>query len=412
MGSGSMARSPTLKMALPPDMLTVFTKACCDAILGLQNSPAAGTTYDLSDASVSAADIIRAAFHGQCSYDDAALELTSRLMDATEQINVNKIQGAIEMLKSKSSNDLHANLHASQGVYTFIWAKVGQYHVMMKKGVVKLSTSVKSAATDLTATIHYPNSESEFYCMLNDWIYVISAVGLVGYGIAYRFFKDIIEYGMQKLKLGYKVTNCLFLLYLKRVETDPNRSLSLATVFREASVDTLISEAKINAEAFFRPRGGTPQPGSGDDECNPCDDDGTKPIKKATVTWNGKFNASSTKCCATYNWKDAKHAKTSLAQDGTCKFLHASSTSRPTTMPPTSSRSPCTTRQSSLRFAPSSWARRDLPTRPRARRRQRPPRAPSSRVIRFAVRTTLSLLGRSAFACSDRDPRGGVQMRS
>ena len=59
---------------------------------------------------------------------------------------MSRVKAAIDLLKTKASSDLHANLHATQGVYTFIWAKVGQYLEGLKKGTVRLVSSMSKSA--------------------------------------------------------------------------------------------------------------------------------------------------------------------------------------------------------------------------------------------------------------------------
>lgn len=67
---------------------------------------------------------------------------------------------------------MNACTQVGQGLFTFIWAKIGQYIEGVKKGTVKLvsvASTAKAAVTDLSATIRYPESEQEFFFMLSDW---------------------------------------------------------------------------------------------------------------------------------------------------------------------------------------------------------------------------------------------------
>lgn len=313
--SGNMKDIPSLSHSLPPEMLTVFTRPVCEAILSLVNSPAVGTHKVLSESSLKCTEIVRYAFHGHCSYEDAALELSARLEDAVDELALSKVKGAIDLLKSRAASDLHASLHATQGVFTFIWAKVGQYLEGLKKGMVRLvSASAKSSASDLTATVRYPASSDEFFIMINDWILVVCSLGVISFSFAMRFVKDTVHHVMMELKESYQVACCFFLIYLKKVETDPTRKLTLANVFRAGSEDTYLAEAKVNAEAFFRTRGGEPRPGAATDENG-------KDTERQTIKWNGAFNKDAKRPCAAFNFAN-EHGRRSLDAKGCCKFNH------------------------------------------------------------------------------------------
>ena len=314
--AGTMAKVPTLTYSLPPEMLSVFTRPVCEAIMSLIVAPALGAQVDLSDVNLKCSEIARYALHGHCSYEDAVLELCTRMESATEDLDLTRIKVTIELLKSRATSTAHATLHATQGVLTFIWAKVGQYLEGLRKGTVRLvSAATKSASGDLTATVRYPASADEFWIMLNDWLLVISSLGLASFAIGMRFVKDTVHHVMMELKETYRVACCLFLIYLKKIETDPTRSLTLASVFRAGSEDTYLAEARINADAFFRTRGGEPRPGPANGETQD-DEDKDKPVK-----WNGEFSNKSKKPCAAFNFATA-HGKRSLDAKGCCKFNH------------------------------------------------------------------------------------------
>ena len=301
---------PSLASSLPADMLTVFTRPICEACMAIAHAPAAGKKVDLAGGGYAlSSDVVRASFMGHCTYEDASLELARRLEEAVDQLTADKVKGAIELLKN-GARDVHANLHsATAGVYTFIWAKVGQYFEMLKKGTVKLAmASSKSSSTDMSATVRYPESGDEFRAMIDTWVLVVSCMGLIAFPLAMRFVHEVVNYAQLQLKKSYKFACCLFMVYLKKVETDSTRTLSLATVVSAGMHDACIKEAEQHEAAFFRTRGGNLRD---DDD---VDDD---KVKK----WNGKFDANSKTACSAFNF-GKPHTPAMLNADGSCKRNH------------------------------------------------------------------------------------------
>ena len=104
----------------------------------------------------------------------------------------------------------------------------------------------------------------------------------------------------------WQVAHEVMLVMFKRVE-DSAGSLTLSTVYDELYLNSVIEEAKQNAAAFFRIRGGDPQP---------------------MGKYNGKFTSTG-KPCPHFNREDpqrpgfsAPHPPDSLLPDGSCKFNH------------------------------------------------------------------------------------------
>ena len=112
------------------------------------------------------------------------------------------------------------------------------------------------------------------------------------------------------MKETWQVAFELTILYLKEIDMDVTRHLTLANVFRRGGQDTLLSEARRNAGAFFRTRGGDPRLERAND-----DDDTTK----GGVQPTGKFNKQSNKPCADFNMgRPCKRLDTK----GNCQFNH------------------------------------------------------------------------------------------
>ena len=98
-----------------------------------------------------------------CTVEEVGMELAERLEKVTDDLDLRKIRGGIDLLKKRGASALNACTQVGQGLFTFIWAKIGQYIEGVKKGTVKLvsvASTAKAAVTDLSATIRYPESES------------------------------------------------------------------------------------------------------------------------------------------------------------------------------------------------------------------------------------------------------------
>lgn len=126
----------------------------------------------------------------------------------------------------------------------------------------------------------------------------VVALGLVIYTSAAKFVDDVV-YGALRMKETWQVAHELFLLYLREIDLDATRHLSMANVFRRGGQDTLLAEARRNAAAFFRTRGGTPQEGA---------------------PRNEKFNSKASGYCKDYN-KGVPCSR--LDSNGACIFNHA-----------------------------------------------------------------------------------------
>jgi hypothetical protein len=77
-GTGALPQG--LPSMIPPDLLAVFSRQAMDSIVGLVTAPRGGGQLDFStDAYSSANAVVKAAFSGKCTIEDAALELGERL---------------------------------------------------------------------------------------------------------------------------------------------------------------------------------------------------------------------------------------------------------------------------------------------------------------------------------------------
>lgn len=257
----SITSVPSLAQKLPVELLNVFTRNVVEAIVGCACSPGQADGIDFStDPYKASSAVVRAAFYGHCTYDDAALELTSRLDKATDSVEVTKIVGALDLLKSKEGVT-RAAAHTGQGVYTFIWAKIGEHLQRLKDGTIRLAAGAATVAKmggDLVAKIRHPDSYHDFVYRTQLWTQVVVACGLIGPLAAMAFITKVVFDTVNRLKKTWQVAYCAMLVYWKAIENDATRALSLGNVFKGGAVDLYLQEAEQQAAVIFRPRGGTP----------------------------------------------------------------------------------------------------------------------------------------------------------
>ena len=298
--TNAVGRSPNVYHLLPKYLRDVFTKPVCEAIVGIATAPANANSVDFGDEAYNTCKaVVEAAFYGHATVDEASLELNSRMEDCEDEMSLQKIKAAIELLKSKSD----CIWQGTQGVFTFIWAKLGDVH--SSTGLIKLQAgSASKSSSVLSATIKRPKSAEEFFEMLHDFCFVVQALGLVTMTLLMSFLSDVVYRPIRSLKEKWQIAHELLLVYFKVIEEDSRRRLNFGNVFRDGgSHDTYLQEARLNAETFFRSLGGTPR-GEGSD-----------------VTWNGKFDSNSKKACVFYN-QGKEHSAKYLNSDGSCPFNH------------------------------------------------------------------------------------------
>ena len=78
--------------------------------------------------------------------------------------------------------------------------------------------------------------------MLHYFLLVITGFGLTTYTIAGRFIDDVV-WGALRVKESWEVAHELLVIYLREVDYDHTRALSLANVFCRGGQDTFLAEA-------------------------------------------------------------------------------------------------------------------------------------------------------------------------
>ena len=297
--AGTLGKVPNVQNLLPNFLRAVFTRAVCEAIVGIATQPLSGTTIDFSATAYAAAGaVVQAAHYGHCTWPEAIMELSSRLDAATETIAVSKLTAAIDLMKSKESG----TFDHCQGVFTFIWAKISVYVSSRNAGTARLtsgSPSSKSGSGEFLATLKRPSTQHEFYEMLHWFIYCVHVFGLVSISLLHPFIADVVYNTIGALRETWQVAHELLMVYLAEIENDALRVLHFGNVFRRGGQDSFLQMARANAAAFFRTRGENPRLGNGQGK--------------------GKFDDKSKKPCIAYNkGLVCDH----LADDSSCKFNH------------------------------------------------------------------------------------------
>ena len=322
MASSSLSSVPQITQLLSQEMLSVFTRPVVEGIVGLHCLPAAGTEVDLSTSSYSTAtSVVKACQAGHVSLDVAKGELMRRLEDSTEELDVKKISTALDLLSKGSSSALEYAGGAGYGVFTFIWAKIGQYIELAKSGAVRLPGAAvrasSSAVSELKAVIRRPTSQAEFFEMIHHWEGACIALGMASYFVIAAFVTKVVFDTMSRLGKTWQFAHEFFLVHLRAIETDVGRRLNMANVVNLGHRDLYLSEAAQNVATFFRTRVGEARNG---EEPGPPNDPGNNGAA-AAVKYNGKWTEDATQCCMAFNL-GTEHRRKNLKPDGTCKFCH------------------------------------------------------------------------------------------
>ena len=161
-----------------------------------------------------------------------------------------------------------------------------------------------------TAKIVRVASEMEFAECLNLFVLYLAAMGVASAVVVTQYLEFVVFDTVRQKGEPWQVAFELLVIMNRRIE-DSGGSLNFANVYNESHLNSIMDEARRNATHFypklssiFRSPGGNPG----------AFDGGKKPF-------NGKFTASSKRCCPAYNNK-GEHQPSLCHPDGTCKFNH------------------------------------------------------------------------------------------
>ena len=300
----TLGSAPTVTYSLTHELAAHFNRPVLDAIMGIACAPCQGAIVDLKATAYAAANaVVKAAMYGHCSFAEASAELAERLDAALQPLDVEKIRGAMESLRIGAESVVYS----SSGALAFIWAKISNVQSKRDDPTFKLEVG-KAKTASHTATLVRPKTEGEFYEMIHYFIIVIVALGMASATIVMKFLDDVV-YGALRMKEPWKVAHELLMVYFREIDIDPQRVMHMGNVFRRGGQDTLLSEARRNAAAFFRAGGANLQLEGATDTIKD-----TKVIKPS-----GEGDEHSKRPCSDYN---AGRPCKKLKPDGTCVFAH------------------------------------------------------------------------------------------
>ena len=304
-----LGSSPTVAYSMTHELSMQFTRPVVDAIVGLACAPVQGVQIDFTDAAYSQASaVVKAAVYGHCSFAEASAVLAERLDAATLDIDVSKIRGAMESLKSAGETAVNS----ATGTFLFVWAKISNVISKRLDFTYKLDAAAKSKSAAHSVTLVRPETEAEFYEMTHLFIMAIIALGLASAPIVMKFIDDVV-FATVRMRESFRVAHELLICYFREMDFDPARQMHMGNVFRRGGQDTLLSEARRNAAAFFRAGGGILQP-----KGITADKVGDIKINK-DIKPNGKDDPDNKKPCPDFN--GGRPCK-KLKPDGTCVLAH------------------------------------------------------------------------------------------
>jgi hypothetical protein len=299
--------TPNVGHSLTAELASHFTRPVVEAVVGLACAPEMGKEINFEDAAYAKCSaIVQACAYGHCSAAEAMSVLTRRMDDTDEAIAISKLKAAMDAVKLQSESVVSS----ASGYLTFLWTKVSTVLGKRGSGVARIElNSEKSKAQSLSATLVRPTTYEQFDEMRHYFMMVLVGLGISSYFIVAKFYDDVV-YACLRMGESWQVAFELVGLYCRDIDRDPTRTLHLGNAYQRGAQDTLLAEARRNAAAFFRTRGGEPR-----DERPPITETGDK----RGIKHNGKFDTEAKQCCIDFNM--GRPCK-KLKPDGTCKFNH------------------------------------------------------------------------------------------
>ena len=309
-GNGAL----TLKGLVKPRFMKMLSQISTEAILSLSSRPEPGTPFVI-DASTSGMKILGAINMGQITYDFAV----ASIMHLIDEVDVTapsatpriaKYRGMMESLKGKANQ--RGDQPADTGVFNYLWAKVSEF-VMKREASARLLLdslgTTSSSVTQMAATLYRPKTMEDFSEMMNLFVMMASALGLVSAIVVTDYFQHVVYDVMRVHKRTWQHAHELNLIMLRLIEDSGGR-LKFHTCYDEKYLNTIMEEAATNVAVFFRALGGNPSILAGNPPPGP------------QQPYNKKFNTTTSRCCKIYNSGKTEHPPEMLSVDGSCKFNH------------------------------------------------------------------------------------------
>ena len=274
-----VARTPKVTQLLPPELAPHFSRTVCEALVGIVCAPAPGTEIDFTNAAYSTARaVVRAACLGHCTAAEASQVLQQRLEEAVSSLEVDKIRGAMDSLKLGTADVTRT----TQGALTFIWGRCSSAVMLHNPDTSRLEPD-KSKRTVMTATVTHPESQWQFFAMLQYFITIIVALGAGSYFMVARFVDDTV-YNTLRMGESWRLAYSLMRVYHKEIDRDTSGTINMSNVFRRGGQDTYLAMARKDEAANFRGFSGKAIPQEPEDHDQDRD----------AVKTNGRYNVYGT----------------------------------------------------------------------------------------------------------------------
>ena len=279
---------------LPVKFLRVLPRAVLDAIKALVHKPAGA--FDYSGKTIK--EVFEAAIQGYTSVEEAQIWLQNKLLDASTNIDVTKIKGTLDAVKS-IGEVRQSNVKINTGAHTYLWALT--HRCVMEGDVALMHSSLDDegkVVNSYSIKQVRPTTMTGMMRRLNIWVMLVHATAVDNSLVVTAFLDDVV-FGPMNKGLDWKVIHELFLVYLRYVEEDD--ALNLGNIYSSGGQDTKLKEAEENARVNFRFQRGEPA--------------------SEKMPWNCAYDPKATAMCTSYNLKK-DHPTTSIV-NGKCKYKHA-----------------------------------------------------------------------------------------
>ena len=307
-----------------PRFLRAFPPAALNVISSLARKPMTGTafihTMDTKDAEVK-----QAISTGQYSFEAASFRY-SELADSldpdveAEAKQLKKIDRSLASLKFHKETALHISSTSTTdqaGSRTYILARASTW--VMEEGLrckmcLTNDTDHSNATSSIfTAQLTRPTTFEECSEILNLNLLFSAVLGVCAASVTAQFYEYVIYDTIRAQGLPWQVAFELLVIMYRRIE-DSGGTITIESVYNEATLNSVLDEARRNAShfypkisAFFRTPGGNPGANGGNDENN-------------GIKYNGK-GSDKGRPCGTWN-RGETHTPDELKADGTCKKMH------------------------------------------------------------------------------------------
>jgi len=319
---------------LPLRILRVMSRNTLDTLRVIARRPLAGTPIDLTTLAIDA--LIDAVNSGATYVTEALREVGRRQASAGTQIEIARLNGLQSTLASMERvGATMGGAGATSAAGALLGALTYTYYkatAVVREDISAAVTAVlqgddmlgtpddrRASSAAITTRIRQPRTFAEFMNALLIWIMICTATGLAHVLTLGTFLQDVVYDTIEKLERPWQLAHELFLLYLEKIETCADGSLTLFTVFSAGAHDTLLTRAEDRARRAFGPDifrsnrnngGGFSQPSHSTSE-------------PGERRWTGSFNRDpNAPACITFNLGRRDHPAGALNEKGGCRFRH------------------------------------------------------------------------------------------